>query len=1199
MNTIETDTEYISQLLTVLRSKYPNPNGLWGYSEDNDLAEDWLLVTPTSVWGKKYEDFKMAVEGDYPDFKLKSCTSDSSGNHLCASVQSTVKAPGGTPQKLMVGHSYRMYEELYKAMISAEKIIDFTTLTPPTGRFLAAFRNAITYISKKERNKRPVIRILYSNPLPNIPPLKVNDFLTEIIRDVENTSAMEIYVGILSSSFFSWNHSKIVAIDGVRSIVGGHNMLGPHYLNSNPVFDVSMKVSGGQAIHCHDYADCLWDFMILKQQPAAQWYWPIGNEKKLYGAYRFDAASGNNKLELGILPSQDIYKCIKSSLLSASTSQSIPILSVGRSADIEFPSYYSYLYYHDEPSDTAMLKLISLGTSKIRMSLQSFQLSSGWVANWNHRLLVELGKALSRGVEVNIVISNPDAVAGGSTSYDGEPPEKINEKMFNVMKNDLNLEEITAKNLINENFKVASLRYSSDETYPGNASIPNHAKTFMVDDRVFYIGSQNQYECNLNEFGHIVESRIKAQEYIDAYWTPLWEQSSRTVVQTYSEDIDKEEGAEATEFILNLNKNKRLNVTWETVLASRTYETDSEKIAEIDDNLSDIIHNAGFVTSVQKVLEILNSPFFTEERTDHLPNEDSDRFVKKLLTDKDLMIEFAEIIDQPMEDVDASVDQFLLSKGYNCNASQVMASFDQLRDHILEYWIGEYDSWINTDGGTSYSNISNVMLNKNTRRLAVTTEEAQTYMGPVLIVSGNLDVSLDGTKIKDPRYSNGVLSWKTDSGNATSASITFGEVTRPALNNSFVGCEFFGTLTYPENGTYPQKGIVSFYGINKNELGPDVDHDLRRRIGYLMTVVGLSSVELTLLAIFVCCRYKCIRRFDRNREERRRNLERDRRDHELKPLVSNSSSEEEHVDQRLNNGEISNKEAETERNGLRKRRKGHDQSKNNSTYTHEIGSWARNLELHEEIRNPDFNSLQDDYRDQVKRLSNDLPWHFCQDEIDRHNGTYTQDEMLQMDDPLAKETQEIVYELNSFDLNISNRNVIDNFSLSSFAGELPELDQKKKEALIGTEITKPMFEKVSDTESGSSYIEDSLRSAVVKQQQHYLEQHAGTIQQKIWESSDTLEKTSTEISAKKETLAEVEKSLEEHPEDPDLQRQKEQLDKEIDDLVEQHKIVEEEYEKAEREQIENEREMEEKREEKEKAGRDKSENANDIFEERI
>ena len=65
---------------------------------------------------------------------------------------------------------------------------------------------------------------------------------------------------------------------------------------------------------------------------------------------------------------------------------------------------------------------------------------------------------------------------------------------------------------------LAPLRFGPDATWPGGKTFANHAKLWMVDDRVFYVGSDNFYPVNLQEFGYIVDDQKAAAELLDAYW---------------------------------------------------------------------------------------------------------------------------------------------------------------------------------------------------------------------------------------------------------------------------------------------------------------------------------------------------------------------------------------------------------------------------------------------------------------------------------------------------------------------------------------------------------------------------------------------------------------------------------------------------------------------------------------------------------
>jgi hypothetical protein len=77
---------------------------------------------------------------------------------------------------------------------------------------------------------------------------------------------------------------------------------------------------------------------------------------------------------------------------------------------------------------------------------------------------------------------------------------------------------------------LAPFRFGPDATWPRGIPIANHAKFWMVDDRAFYIGSDNVYPVNLQEFGYILDDRKVAAELLEAYWNPLWEWSRRAAV---------------------------------------------------------------------------------------------------------------------------------------------------------------------------------------------------------------------------------------------------------------------------------------------------------------------------------------------------------------------------------------------------------------------------------------------------------------------------------------------------------------------------------------------------------------------------------------------------------------------------------------------------------------------------------------------
>lgn len=899
---------YLDKLRLYLAGKYSNKKGLWNYSSNNTLADNWLLATPFNVFGVPYANFKQAVPGDYPLFNLSS--QDAAGpTQQSVPVEATVTKPGDTPAKLLEGHSYKLYDEMYSVMIDAKIFLDITTLTPPTDRFLAALTNALTYISNKPEDQRPIVRILYSNWAANAAGfpdllLDASKFLKKILQKVDSAKKLTVYTGAINAGpekgitawAFSWNHSKIVAADGQTAIVGGHNMWGEHYLGKNPVFDVSMKVQGESATHAQDYADKLWGYVLwrINDSPFDKALQKEGTHSLVHtAAYTYDTSSNTSTITKSYeivgdtfvpnpkgQPDKDVYARAKADF--PSQSGTIPILSIGREAGMDlshvFPDRNSYLSEEGEPADRSMYQLFSMAENKIRISLQSFSLLSAlapvewYVVTWDYALFYEMAKAVRRGVTIEVVLSNPNAIAGGLSKteapYDGEDVKNVNKRLRDVLIREFYLTAVEAEALVAQKFFVTNFRFSQDEMYPDSKGVksvplPNHAKTFMVDDRLFYIGSQNQYRCNLAEFGYVVEDVTVARSYIDNYWTKLWEQSKRTLDSTYDGSLEKFQNAEATVFILDLLDNKRLDKTWQKAIQDYTDAATDAREPYLG-ILNDIISNAGYQTTADAVIELTKTPFFTNDRPNNQPNDESDRFVRDLLTQKELLADFAAVIDSidgGVAESDKAVNKFLKDKKYDCTVLQVYASFVGIRGSNLNYFKGEYVGVVVQDGGEAFDFRSQAEHEQDRPDLKqrLNSEDSsveQIQQGPLLLIESDQSVKLDGVVILKPTYADNILTWNQADGNATSGSITFSEIPRPGLKDPFSGVECFGEITYADTGAAPLQGKISFYARKeavKDPKKPDPVNTPADWPKVVFIVLGISVLLSALgVGIFFC-----------------------------------------------------------------------------------------------------------------------------------------------------------------------------------------------------------------------------------------------------------------------------------------------------------------------------------------------------------
>ena len=314
---------------------------------------------------------------------------------------------------------------------------------------------------------------------------------------------------------YSWNHAKIVSVDGVDALVGGHNMWSADYLFDDPVHDLSMRVHGPAAASAARYADRLWDHVCtnLDRKPSVN-----------------VATYASGTILSGCLPAA-------AAPLRTRPTGDVPILAVARlGAGItkEFANQ----------SELARDLMLGAARAEIRIVQQDLGFALGrpdtlFPDSTIDRLVDFLRR---RDGDIYIVLSNQGAVGRSGSTYSNDVSlqtlahhlrEQV-QRRFEARDPTWRYQIRTSPDPVNallcERLHLAPLRFGPDDRWPDRQPIATHTKFWMVDSRVFYIGSDNMYPVNLQEFGYIVDDRKAAQELIDAYWTPLWQWSSRAAV---------------------------------------------------------------------------------------------------------------------------------------------------------------------------------------------------------------------------------------------------------------------------------------------------------------------------------------------------------------------------------------------------------------------------------------------------------------------------------------------------------------------------------------------------------------------------------------------------------------------------------------------------------------------------------------------
>jgi hypothetical protein len=497
----------------------------------NRLPRSWIMETP-DVWGEQ------AAAVSYVPLDCKNCDANfrlpvcrappdcSSGP--CSPLLASVVRPGERPRRFCLGPADKLLDVFYTLVISARKSVDIVMLAPPAdGRFLAALRNAVTWLAYSGRSV--TIRAIAGDYPPAGADMR--KFLDELVLDARSVpkSRLRVYTAATRScdpatgcDGFSWNHAKIVAVDGNRAIVGGENLWSPDYLAKDPVFDISMELEGPAARDASRFADALWQ-SVCAREPV-----PGVNDHFAYFGARAtdtdDTCVGHIEL-----PSDDTR-----------APGDVQILSIGRLAKGITQNFA-------DQSLIARDLLLGAATRSIRMVQQdvAFALAKGAIdLSWPVAALDDIADLLTKNNgEVWIVLSNLGA-AGPIGSYsNGVPLDVVAQKIKDVVAHRSGLKDPALSDLLCRRFHLAPLRFGPDAAWPDRRPIGTHAKFWMVDDRLFYIGSENLYPTDLQEFGYVVDNAKAAAEIKKAYWDEVWKWSRLAAIS----------GADAPRCVFNAN----------------------------------------------------------------------------------------------------------------------------------------------------------------------------------------------------------------------------------------------------------------------------------------------------------------------------------------------------------------------------------------------------------------------------------------------------------------------------------------------------------------------------------------------------------------------------------------------------------------------------------------------------------------------
>ena len=427
-------------------------------------------------------------------------------------------------------HSHWLPEKMGELIGRTEAWCDITSLGPPDGKFMKCFKAGLATLAEKSKgkDKRVVVRMMFGN-IPGMP-VNCTAVIKALTEDLPSDANLYLWVGAWRKGF-SWNHSKMITVDGVYLHTGGHNLWDKHYLTNNPVHDLSVEFIGSVARDSHRFADQQWGFVERKQKTCVGSFVDmLPDGLPLVLKTRVTVSEWPEGVAT-IFPPQ-FSREVVAGLLNQERSKEndVPLISIGRQGKMVFKS---------RPSDDAILAMINSSRNIIRMTLQDIgpvcipgSKKSLPGLKWPKAYLAAIGKAIyERGVDVEIVLSNPNSIPGGLKGTEAnygngwDCVDVAAEIIKRIQKQYTTIDDEKLRTMITENLRICFVRHDKKSNYADGKSIGLHSKHFIIDDTCCYIGSQNLYMCDLAEWGIVIDSEVEVKKIKEDYFAPMWKNS--------------------------------------------------------------------------------------------------------------------------------------------------------------------------------------------------------------------------------------------------------------------------------------------------------------------------------------------------------------------------------------------------------------------------------------------------------------------------------------------------------------------------------------------------------------------------------------------------------------------------------------------------------------------------------------------------
>ncbi|GAA2143248.1 hypothetical protein GCM10009760_29350 [Kitasatospora kazusensis] len=426
----------------------------------------------------------------------------------------------------------------------ATRTVDISSLAPfPNGGFEDAIVAGLK-AATAAGNKLQVRVLVGAAPLYNINvlPSSYRDDLVRKLGDAAADVTLNVASMTTSRTAFSWNHSKLLVVDGQSVITGGINGWKDDYLDTaHPVSDVDLALTGPAAASAGAYLDTLWGWTCAHSGLLSAAWFASSNGAACRPTLEKDenpapAATGTvpaiavGGLGVGIRSSDPLSTYRPDPPAPSHDGCNVIGLHDNTNADRDYETV--------NPEENALRALVASAGSHIEISQQDLNGTCPPLPRYDIRLYDTLAAKLAAGVKVRIVVSDP--ANRGTVGSGGYSQIKSLAEISDTLLGRLAAvtpDAPAAKAAMCRNLQLASFRSAPGATWADGHPYPLHHKLVSVDGSAFYIGSKNLYPAWLQDFGYIVEDPAAAAQLDTDLLSPEWEYSQATATVDYTRGI--------------------------------------------------------------------------------------------------------------------------------------------------------------------------------------------------------------------------------------------------------------------------------------------------------------------------------------------------------------------------------------------------------------------------------------------------------------------------------------------------------------------------------------------------------------------------------------------------------------------------------------------------------------------------------------